>query len=375
MLGSSDFDRCIYESISEYLSEHTSEIDVIMELDYFGSELPSACKGIITRILDVKEISLFRSYGIPVINISGQLESPGFPSVISDSLMAGCIAAEHLLSRRFHHFAYYGQKSVHYSDALSRSFKQAIAEAGFHCAFYFDSWVPSINVVTDTHRLNLRQWIASLSKPIGILCTGDYYAWELSKACEALNLIVGRDVGVLGVGNWAFFCRSRKPQLSSLNNRPDLIGYESAALMMRLLHGEPPPSSPILIPPTIIARASSDIFVTADSYVAAAIQFIQDHIGQPLPPQEVFNHIPLSRSALERRFRKQLNYTVLATIHLLKVDHIKHLLVSTSCSIEQISNACGFSSAPYMTTLFREKVGTTPSEYRHQFQRSVISKS
>ncbi|MEO8205493.1 MAG: substrate-binding domain-containing protein [Chthoniobacterales bacterium] len=369
MLSSSDFDRCIYEGISTCLLENAPDMEANMELDYLDEDLVHYSKGIITRINKSDEIPHLRAYDIPVINISDVVESPGFPSVISDAVLAGQLAAEHFLSRRFHHFAYYGLLTTHYSAEQSRSFEQAVKEAGdFKCAVKFHSWKSTCNAMTKAERLDLREWITRLPKPVGILCSGDLYAWELSKACDALNFVVGRDVGIMGSGNWEFFCKSRRPQLSSLDNRPDRIGYEAAALLLRMIRGEKAPSSPVLIPPTVIARASSDAFVAGDSYVSGAIQFIHDHITQPLSPQEVFNHIPLSRTALERRFRKQLNYTVLEAIHLLKIDHIKHLLISTSKSIEEIACICGFSSGPYMTTLFREKVGTTPSDYRHRFR-------
>ncbi|MEO6846749.1 MAG: substrate-binding domain-containing protein [Chthoniobacterales bacterium] len=369
MLSSSDFDRCIYENISDYLSENAPEIEVNMELDYLNADLARTSIGIITRIIDAKDHRIFRSYGCPVVNISATTEGFDFPSVCSDSLIRGRIVAEHLLSRRFHHFGYYGSN---YSIVESKSFEQTIRAAGFESALHLQTVVkPLYGPINATQQRNLRNWVKTLPKPIGIFCATDPYAWELSKVCDTLNLTVGRDVGIVGCGNHEFFCKTCKPQLSSVENCPDRIGYEAAALLVRLINGEPPPPGPILIPPTVIARASSDIFVTEDSFVAAAIQYIQQHINSPLPPQEIFNHIPLSRAALERRFRKQLDYSVLETIHLLKIEQIKHLLISTSKSMDEIASAYGFSSAPNMTTLFREKVGATPSEYRRRFLKTA----
>ncbi|MEO6846745.1 MAG: substrate-binding domain-containing protein [Chthoniobacterales bacterium] len=371
MLAASEFDQAVYESFSACFAENAPEIEVNMEVEPLDAELIRASKGVLTRILDTKDQTTFHSYGIPVVNISALLESPGFPSVVSDHIARGKLVAEHLLSRRFHHFGYYG---THLVLAESKSFEQTITAAGFQCSIHLQTAgdSPSASLDADQQR-DLRNWVESLPKPMGILCTHDRLAWELSKVCDMLNLTVGRDVGIIGSGNSGFFCKTRKPQLSSVENRPDCIGYEAAALLLRLINGEPAPVARILISPTIVARASSDIFVTEDTYVSAAIQYIQQHIHQPLPPQEVFNHIPLSRTALERRFRKQLDYSVLETIHLLKIERIKHLLISTSKSMEEIASTYGFSSAPYMTTLFREKVGKTPSEYRHRFQGIAVS--
>ncbi|MEO6846747.1 MAG: substrate-binding domain-containing protein [Chthoniobacterales bacterium] len=369
MLNDSEFDRCIYENVSVYFSEKASEIEVSLSLDELNADTARTSLGIITRVLSARDKRFLRTYDVPVVNVSGFLESPGFPSVVSDHIARGRIVAEHLLSRRFHNFGYYGTSDTNLEQ---QSFQQRIHASGFQCAL--QSHVPNKYIfgkLNSAQQRDIRKWLKHLPKPIGIFCANDRYAWELSKACDELDIIVGRDVGIVGSGNYEFFCMTGNPHLSSTDNRPDRIGYEAAALLLRLIRGKKTSSAPILIPPTLVARASSDIFVTEDSYVSAAIQYIQQHISETLSPQKIFKHIPLSRTALERRFRKQLDYSILETIHLLKIDHIKHLLISTSKNIEDIANTSGLSGGANMTTLFREKVGITPSEYRNRFQGNM----
>ncbi|MEO6845850.1 MAG: substrate-binding domain-containing protein [Chthoniobacterales bacterium] len=368
LLTYSSFDLHVYEGIAAYFAEHAPDMEIHLELDY-PDNLPRVSKGIITRVVDAKDGPLLRSHDLPVVNISSLLESSGFPSVIMDNVLMGRLAAEHLLSRRFHHFAYYGKHSSHASLLHSHSFKQEIEDAGFQCSTLFHSWDFFAYTIDPLQRNELRKWITDLPKPIGIFCASNRYAWEISKVCEALDLTVGREVGILGCGNDEFFCMTRHPPLSSIDSHPERIGYEAAALMLRLINGKPVPSAPVLIPSTLIARASSDVFVTDDPYVTMSIKFIRENIGQLLNIQPVVDHVPLSRDSLERRFRKHLGYTILETIHLLKVDHLKHLLISTSKSMSEIANAASFSTAPYMATLFREKVGMTPSEYRRRFRK------
>ncbi|MEO6846921.1 MAG: substrate-binding domain-containing protein [Chthoniobacterales bacterium] len=372
LLTYGSFDRYIHEGIFAYLAKHAPDMEIHLELDY-PDNLPQVSKGIITRVVDAKDVPLLRSYDIPVVNISSLLESSGFPSVIMDNVLMGRLAAEHLLSRRFHHFAYYGKHSSHASLLHSRSFKQEIEDAGFQCSTLFHSWEFNAYRVDPFQKNELRKWITSLPKPIGIFCASSRYAWEISKICEGLDLTVGREVGILASGNDEFYCMTRHPPLSSIDNHPERIGYEAAALLLRLINGKPAPSAPTLIPCTLIARASSDVFVTDDPYVTMSIKFIRENIGQLITIQPVVDHLPLSRDSLERRFRKHLGYTILETIHLLKVDHLKHLLISTSNAMSDIANAVGFSTAPYMATLFREKVGMTPSEYRRRFQGNTIT--
>ncbi|MEO6053432.1 MAG: substrate-binding domain-containing protein [Chthoniobacterales bacterium] len=365
LLSYASFDRYVHRGIVAYFAEHAPEMEVHIELDY-PANLPSVSKGIITRVVEAKEVALLRSYDIPVVNISSILESPGFPSVMMDNVLLGRLAAEHFLSRRFHHFAYYGKHTSHASLINSRNFKQVIEDAGLQCSTLFHAW-GSIYTIDSLQRNALRNWIASLPKPIGIFCASDRYAWEISKICEGLDLTVGRDVGILGNGNEEFFCMTQHPPLSSIDTHPERIGSEAAALLLRLINGEPAPAAPLLIPSTVIARGSSDVFITDDPHVTLSIKFIRENIHQHLPVQVVVDHAHVSRDSLERRFRKHLGYTILETIHLLKVDHLKHLLTSTSKDMSEIACDAGFATAPYMATLFREKVGMTPSEYRHRF--------
>ncbi|MEO8205498.1 MAG: substrate-binding domain-containing protein [Chthoniobacterales bacterium] len=368
MLATSDFDRSIFETVTGYFAKHAPEIDVFMELAFpKPGPLPDT-KGLITRVLNPSDAKLMRTYGVPVVNISGFMANPGFPSVIIDYALSARFVADHLLARRFHSFGYYGQLKTNPSLLQSCHFEQAIHTAGFPCGLHFHTWPSHAYAVDPADQLDLREWVKSLPKPVGIFCGGDRYAWELSKACVALGLIVGKDVGIVGFGNEEFFCKTRHPQLSSVTTSPDRIALEAAAMLLHLINGEAPPTEPLRLPAPVIARASSDQFVTDDPHVAMALKFIQDHLNQPLSIQAVMEHVPLSRDSLERRFRKHLDYTIMETIHLLKIDHIKHLLISTPKTMEEIAHACGLSGGPYLTTLFREKVGVTPSEYRSSFQ-------
>ncbi|MEO6054384.1 MAG: substrate-binding domain-containing protein [Chthoniobacterales bacterium] len=372
-LSSSDFDRYTYEGISQYVEENALEIDLEIRLDH-ANLLPDG-KGLITRLLNKKDVQIVRAYNFPIVNISSRLEATEVPSVILDIELAGRLAAEHLLARRFHHFAFYGEHMGRHSLSQSHGFEQVVKEAEFPCELHLHHWKATTFDLTSTENQKIRKWLKSLPRPVGIFCGSDRAAWEISKAAEALGFAVGRDVGIVGFGNNDFLCNISHPKLTSVGIQPIQHAYEAMALLMRLIRGEPAPSAPILIPPSIFSRGSSDFFITSDSYVTNAIQFIQAHITEVPPIQAVFDHIPLSRDALERRFRKHLGYTVMETIHFLKIDRIKHLLVSTSKTMEEIALATGLSGGTYMGVMFRGKMGMTPSQYRHRFQRHSPSLS
>ena len=69
-------------------------------------------------------------------------------------------------------------------------------------------------------------------------------------------------------------------------------------------------------------------------------------------------------SYLSLQFHKETNMTVTDYIQNVRLDKAILLLNSTSDSIQEIANLCGFSDSNYFTRIFKKKKGLTPKEYR-----------
>lgn len=92
--------------------------------------------------------------------------------------------------------------------------------------------------------------------------------------------------------------------------------------------------------------------------------YIADHLSTDLSVTnlaEVFNYNP---SYISRLF-KQIEGTVLSQyIKTVRINKAKHLLRSTSLSVQSIADAVGFDTAQYFSMVFRKEVGVTPKTYR-----------
>ncbi|MEO6845619.1 MAG: substrate-binding domain-containing protein [Chthoniobacterales bacterium] len=365
------YSRSVYKGACDYFIEKGLNFELGLPLsDELRRETARAVKGIIVIAASATVQNTLASYGVPVVNVSSKLLSPKLPSVFGDHEMAGLMAAKDLLNCRFHSFAYYGRTKSGSYAMLGRGFKKVIKEAGFSCAVRMEP-VQAIEGLSYPLQKKLLEWISNLPKPVGIFCGNDCDAWEVCNACDLLDLKIGLDVGIVGYGNDELFCLTRHPQLSSVESRPDLIGYEAAALLHRLMRGARPPKTPILIPPAgVVQRASTDTFVSQDRHVTMAIEFIRQNIDQPLKVEQIFKHVPMSRRTLERHFHQSTGYTVQEAINQLKIERVKHLLITTSMKIDEIAHNTGFSSMAYMITSFRSNVGITPKQYRVRFQCS-----
>jgi AraC family transcriptional regulator len=80
--------------------------------------------------------------------------------------------------------------------------------------------------------------------------------------------------------------------------------------------------------------------------------------------QSLANEIGYSRSHFMRMFHAATGQTPHHYILQLRVTRAKSLMREQRTSLIDIAALCGFSSQAHMTTVFRRKLGITPSEYR-----------
>ena len=63
-------------------------------------------------------------------------------------------------------------------------------------------------------------------------------------------------------------------------------------------------------------RHSSDVFAVSDEVVASALRFLRERACDGASVQDLVNHLSVSRSWLERNFRKLLNRSPQAEIRM-----------------------------------------------------------
>ncbi len=138
-----------------------------------------------------------------------------------------------------------------------------------------------------------------------MMASYDIRAQEILDSCRELNIAVPDQVAVVGVDNDPIICNLAFPSLTSVI--PDAVqaGYMAAELLQRMMQGECVPADAHLLPPLGIAtRQSTDVLAVDDPDVAAAAKYIRDHAREGITVADVLKHVPLSRRALESRFKK-----------------------------------------------------------------------
>ena len=174
-------------------------------------------------------------------------------------------------------------------------------------------------------------------------------------------------VAVMGGDEDSLLCETCNPPLSGVALTSERIGYEAAALLDRLLHGEPQPNEPILIAPTrVVVRQSTDTLAITNPDLARAIAFIRVHAATPIRVSDVLREIAVSRTWLERSFQQALGRSPAEEIRRVHLDRAKQLLADTDLAIPQVAAASGFTSREYLACAFQRATGLTPRQFRQQ---------
>ena len=363
----------ILEGVGDYLREN-HPWSVYAQPHDFSKRLPKWWEswqgdGVIAHVNSKAVYRAVKAKGVPVVNVMGDpFEDSNMPYVGPDYAAVSAMAAEHLFERGFREFGFFGVSKEAWSVELQDAFDKVLAERGGRA----DSLLLSRRTLEQTAWQQLverfARWIEKLSAPVGILLCGDLSGPMVEEACGLAGRVVGQDVGLIGLGNNRVRCELCRPPLSSVD--PDLraVGMQAAALLDRLMKGKRAASSVIRVPPVRVSvRESTDFLAISDSAMAKALHYIQQNFQEKIRIEDVSRVAGLSVSVLQRRFRSELNQTVLGEITSVRIRSAIDLLRDTELSIEEIAERCGFAYAQSMGRVFRKSLGRSPSHYRRRY--------
>jgi LacI family transcriptional regulator len=310
-------------------------------------------------------------FGKPWVNVSGVLPDRGVPRVGTDDVRVGELAARHLLDCGLRHLAFIGHDRHAGSSLRERGFREEVGRAGLESGVFREREGGRFDSRVDRWASNrgLSRWMLGLPRPAGVATYYDPTGVQLSEACRESGLHVPDDLAIVGVGDDDLICDLARPSLSSVALPTGQIGFEAAALLDRLLEGGQPPDGPILLPPVgVVARRSSDVLAIADPDVATAVRLIREHAHEPIRVDDVLLALPISRRALERKFRAVLDRGVSEEIRRVHLDLARNLLAGTDLAMPALAARAGFSNARHLSVAFRQETGLTPTAYRRQFR-------
>lgn len=99
-------------------------------------------------------------------------------------------------------------------------------------------------------------------------------------------------------------------------------------------------------------------------YVRHAIDYIYDHLHEPITMEQLARGEGLNPSYFSKIFAEEIGTPVKAYIISIKINTAKNMLEKSDYSISDIAYSLGFSSQSAFTATFKKLTGTTPASFR-----------
>ncbi|MBS0205781.1 MAG: DNA-binding transcriptional regulator [Planctomycetes bacterium] len=366
------FYRRILHGVRNYATNRPEWLFTPIATDLKSLELvkPLHCDGYIAHIFHRPLGLALKSLRRPVINVSGVLPELPFPRVISDHAAVGRLAAEHLLSCGLKQLAFVGYRTHEFSTERERGLRTVAEQNGVRVQSFYER-NRRLEDPTGVWRWNapLLDWLRKLEKPVGILASHDTQGAQVAEYCHQLQFTVPDQVAIVGVDDDDVLCELSRPSLSSVMLPAERIGFEAARILDEWMNGRRSTDKTLVLPPAgVIVRQSSNLQSVPDSDVAAAVRFIHGHAHEPITVADLLQAVPIARRALERRFRKWLQRSLLDEIRRAHIERAKHLLLTTDLPMSEIANHAGLSDSRNLSITFRKVTGMTPTQFRRQIQ-------
>jgi transcriptional regulator GlxA family with amidase domain len=103
-----------------------------------------------------------------------------------------------------------------------------------------------------------------------------------------------------------------------------------------------------------------------DERLAAALDLMESHPGEPLKRSETARRLGLSTRQLDRLFAEKLGTSYAGQYRRIRLERARDLLRQSAVPITEIALGCGFSSASHFSRAYREMFGVTPGAERKQ---------
>ena len=327
---------------------HLWNIDDVWSLP--RDQPPQGVIGLFNRPSILKE---WLTDDVPIVNVSAlETGHPRVHTVTVDNPAVGRMAADHLLERGFHSFAWIRFPAIRAANIRGTAFQEVVSPRG---AVREHSWsTPE----------EMARFLKDLPSLTGIFCPTDTLARYVVTSLIQLNRPVPEEFAVIGVDDDPIHNALSPVPLSSIDIRPREIGRIAAETLHDLLRGRKRPKTVLVSPGGVIARRSSDLYAINDPAVSAVLRRIRDLVAGHARTADVLRPEDGARRTLERKFRTLLGRSIEEEIRRQRMELAREMLLDTRLSVEEVADRCGYANAPHFSRSFKTAHGISPSAYR-----------
>jgi LacI family transcriptional regulator len=363
------FGRGVLRGVSRWLREH-EPWSLYADERGFEEGVPPGLEtwlvdGVISRVPRDRLPAAWQQGEVPLVSLRWEEGSGPSPGIHADEAAIARAAADHLLDQGFNQLAYCGVRT-RWSRLREEAFAEHAVARGASVHVFDSPKASRVGMCVDDVPA-IARWIESLPRPVGIMAAYDVRALEVLDAVRSLGFECPDDVAVIGVDDDEVLCDLASPNLTSVNQNLECIGYEAARLLTARMNGEPVTTESVFVPPLgVIVRRSTDILSLDDPDVRLALRLIRSKACDGLTAEQVAGVTSLSRRSLEKQFTKAFGRSLHDEIIRTKLLAARRLLADTDLKLAAIAVRCSFAHAAQLCTVFKKTFGLTPTEHRRR---------
>lgn len=107
----------------------------------------------------------------------------------------------------------------------------------------------------------------------------------------------------------------------------------------------------------------------ADKRLIRVLDYIDEHIHEPISIEQLADLTFLSKDHLIRLFKKHMNDTPVKYINRKKIEKAQLMMLLDDSSIQEMSFTLGFENISYFNRLFKKMTGETPTSYKRRLAK------
>ncbi|TWC06669.1 MULTISPECIES: GlxA family transcriptional regulator [unclassified Pseudomonas] len=104
-----------------------------------------------------------------------------------------------------------------------------------------------------------------------------------------------------------------------------------------------------------------------ESAITRVQHYVMEHLEEPFTVERMATLASMSPRHFARMFAREVTMTPMEFLQGARIDRARQLLESTDLPLKTVAFRSGFGSVRHMRSLFSEKLGLTPVQYRQQF--------
>jgi len=281
---------------------------------------------------------------------------PGATMVMPDNEQSGILAAEHLYDRFHKNYGWFASDICPSGRERKHAFEKRLKELGYSCIDL------SCGHSTFDEKTVLRK-LKQCPKPIGVMARDDHGAAVLIDLCQQAELRTPEDVAIIGVGDIESLCAFSPMPISSINLNMDELGYQSAAVLDKLMQGRTVPKKTVIPPGPLQQRLSTACLALTHPRLKAAVQLIDKNYQSLLTTDELASTAGVSRRQLYTLFRDEMRCSPSDYLMNVRLQHARNLISKNRLNLYEIADQCGFNTPRTLNRAFHQRFGVAPSKW------------